>query len=72
MAKRFLRQREVMQRCGLGRTAIYERRKAGTFPAPIHLPSNTAVWLEDEIDAWIEQQVRVSRGNTPQHAPPVA
>ena len=44
----------VTLKTGLKRTAIYLRRKAGTFPAPVALGSRTARWRSDEIDRWIE------------------
>jgi prophage regulatory protein len=48
---------EVMRRVGLGRTTIYDRVAAGTFPAPRKLgehPSAPIRWRSSEIDAWIE------------------
>jgi prophage regulatory protein len=36
-AKRFLRLPAVMELVGIKRTVIYERIKAGTFPAPVQI-----------------------------------
>ena len=53
-----LRRKQVEFRTGLSRSTIYERVRAGTFPAPVELGSRHAVgWLEAEIDQWIHQQV---------------
>ncbi|PRP71116.1 transcriptional regulator [Chromobacterium amazonense] len=54
MADRFLRIKEVRERTGLSTTTIYDRMKEGAFPKQIKLGERVAVWLESEIDAWIE------------------
>jgi prophage regulatory protein len=43
---------EVMARCALGRTAIYARIKARSFPAPAKVGSSSR-WLSTEIDQWV-------------------
>lgn len=57
---RLLRMPQVIDRIGLKKTVIYQRIKEGTFPKPVKLGS-ASVWLEDEINAWIAQQVRQAR-----------
>lgn len=56
---RLIRLPEVMARVGLRRTAIYQRMREGRFPQSRSLGPRCTVWLETEIDAWIEQ---ISRG----------
>lgn len=51
---RLIRLPEVMDRVGLGRSAIYQRMRDGTFPRSRSLGSRCAVWIEDEINDWIE------------------
>lgn len=59
---RILRRPKVEDLTGLSRSTIYERIKAGTFPAPIRLDSAKAVgWIEAEIEAWIAAQIEQSR-----------
>jgi len=41
---------------GLKRTAIYDRIRAGKFPAPIHISSRAVVWSMAEVSAWVEAQ----------------
>ena len=53
---RLLRLKEVFQRCGLGKTAIYTRIRAGEFPKPVDL-RRVVVWAETEVDAWIEDRI---------------
>ncbi|WP_367154248.1 helix-turn-helix transcriptional regulator [Methylomonas sp. HYX-M1] len=56
-----LRRKQVEARIGLSRSTIYERIKAGTFPAPISLGAKSVGWLESEIDAWLASQIEKSR-----------
>lgn len=54
MGESLMTRPQVQLRTGLSRTRIYERIKAGTFPAPRREPGCASVrWLESEIDAWI-------------------
>lgn len=51
---RLIRLAEVMHRVGLGRSAIYQRMREGTFPKSRSLGSRCTVWIEAEVDDWIE------------------
>lgn len=51
---RLIRLPEVMARVGLRRTAIYQRMREGRFPRSRSLGARCTVWVEAEIDAWIE------------------
>ena len=55
-ADRFLRLREMLWRVGLSRSSVYRLMKAGDFPKQIKLTKNTAVWSENAIIAWMNQQ----------------
>lgn len=57
-----LRRKQVEARTGLARSTIYERIKAGTFPAPISLGEKAVGWIEAEVDAWLQSQICKSRG----------
>jgi len=57
--KRFLRLPAVIEMVGIKRTAIYERIKAGTFPAPVQLGPRAVAWDEQELAQW---QENLSRG----------
>lgn len=52
---RLIRLPEVMARVGLRRTAIYQRMREGRFPRSRSLGPRCTVWVEAEINAWIEQ-----------------
>ena len=51
-AARLLPIEEVMLRSGMGRTALYARIKAGSFPAPAKIGSSSR-WLSTEVDQWV-------------------
>ena len=53
---RLLRLPQVIERTGLGRSSIYERVAAGTFPRAVELGASRA-WLESEVDAWIAARI---------------
>lgn len=55
---RLLRLPEVMSRVGLRRSAIYQRMSEGRFPKCRSLGPKCSVWVEDEINAWVEGIVR--------------
>lgn len=56
-----LRRKQVEARIGLFRSTIYDRIKAGTFPAPISLGAKSVGWIESEVDTWLSDQVEKSR-----------
>lgn len=60
---RLLRLPEVQYQTGLGRSAIYAKIKAGTFPAPVKLGERSSAWVSSSIDTWIEQQIAASKAS---------
>ena len=54
---RLLRLPEVMDRVGLRRASIYQRMNEGRFPKSRSLGAKCSVWVESEIDAWIEEVI---------------
>ena len=51
---RLIRLPEVISRVGLKRSAIYQRMSEDRFPKSRSLGQKCAVWLESEINDWIE------------------
>jgi len=51
---RLLRLPEVMDRVGLRRSSIYQRMSEGRFPKSRSLGPKCAVWVEAEINDWIQ------------------
>jgi prophage regulatory protein len=52
-SRRLISAREVEQKIGLRRTALYERIAKGEFPKPVRVSDRCSRWVEQEIDAWI-------------------
>ena len=50
-----LRIRDVCQRVGLSRTAVYDKMAEGDFPQPVRLSTRNVRWRSDEIAAWIDR-----------------
>jgi prophage regulatory protein len=61
MQTTILRLPEVKKRTGLSRSAVYLKIKQGQFPRPVKLGTKAVGWLEAEIQAWLEQQIALSR-----------
>lgn len=59
-SRRFLRLPEVKHQVGIGRTAIYQKIKAGEFPAPVSLGARAVAWTSDSIENWIESRIRAA------------
>lgn len=57
-----LRLKQVKARTGLGRSTIYERIKAGSFPTQFSLGARAVGWLESDVEVWIAAQVAGRRG----------
>lgn len=70
-ALRILRRKQVEERVGLSRSAIYDRispkspRFDPAFPRPCRIGNGRAVgWLESELNDWIAAQVKQGRAET--------
>jgi len=50
--KKFLRLPAVISLVGFGKTTIYARVKAGTFPAPVQIGERMVAWEETAIAQW--------------------
>jgi len=61
-----LRLPAVRSRTGLSRSTIYLRISEGTFPNQINLGARAVGWLASEIDAWVDDQIQLSRGSSAQ------
>ena len=51
----------MQARVALSRTKVHYLMHAGDFPAQIRMGSRCSVWVEEEIDAWIDARVKESR-----------
>ena len=60
--ERFLRIREVVHRTGMSKATIYNRMNQGLNPKQIPIGANLVVWLERDVQQWMQEQVDKSRG----------
>jgi prophage regulatory protein len=58
---RLLRLREVCSRTGLGRSAIYDLESKARFPRRVKITEHAVAWLEQDVNAWINERVKASR-----------
>jgi prophage regulatory protein len=58
---RLIRLPEVMMRVGLRRSSIYKKMSDGRFPKSRSIGPKYAVWIEAEIDEWINCLIRSGR-----------
>ena len=67
MANEIIRLATVLDRTGLGRSTIYNlmAEPGATFPKPIALGARAVGWLESEVDDWIANKIKKSRGSPP-------
>ncbi|MFZ7158858.1 hypothetical protein C3007_10555 [Avibacterium gallinarum] len=56
--ERFISLDEVITRTSLSKSTIYNYMRGGKFPKSIMIASNRVVWLESEVDSWIEEKLR--------------
>lgn len=54
---RLIRIKEVMNKTGIARSTIWYMVKKGTFPVPRKISPRVTVWVESEINKFIEQVV---------------
>ncbi|MEA3404893.1 MAG: AlpA family transcriptional regulator [Pseudomonadota bacterium] len=56
-SRNLLRIGEVSKRTTISKPHIYTLIRQGKFPKPIKLTANTSVWLESDIDSWIDSRI---------------
>ena len=58
---KLLRLRDVIKMTSLTRTTIYNYMSEGKLPKNIHLGPKISVWIEREIQEWINSQILLNR-----------
>ena len=53
-----LRRPDVQQRTGLSRSSLYNLIKEGRFPRPVQISDRSVAWVSDDIDSWINTQIK--------------
>ncbi len=52
---RLIRIQEVMNKVGIARSTVWDMVKKGKLPRPRKLSARVTVWVESEIDEYIEK-----------------
>ena len=52
--KRFIRMKRVLEKIPISSSTLWAWAASGRFPAPIKLGPRTTVWLESEVDTFID------------------
>jgi prophage regulatory protein len=60
-----LRLPQVVATTGVPRSSVYERVKAGTFPAPVKIGKRAIGWRTADITAWLDSLKSAGAGVTP-------
>lgn len=60
--ERILRNKQVLERSGYGRTSMYSAISSGLFPKPVPIGKRSVGWPASEIDALVRARVA---GKTP-------
>ena len=58
---KIIRMGDVLSQTGLSRSAIYQKIACNEFPKQVRLGARAVGWLLDEVNNWVEHQVKVSR-----------
>jgi prophage regulatory protein len=65
---RVLRIGDVIHKTALSRSQIYRLIADKAFPPPFRLGLRAAGWIEDEIDEWLLDRIKLTRGAAPSGA----
>ncbi|PYV46288.1 MAG: AlpA family transcriptional regulator [Acidobacteria bacterium] len=57
MSKHFIDGKAVAGKVCLSKSEMYHRIKAGTFPRPVALGPRKVVFLESDVDAWMQARI---------------
>jgi prophage regulatory protein len=61
---RLERMADLEARVGLKKSQLWKLIREGAFPSPIKC-GRSSLFVAREVDAWIEQRIRQSRGGAP-------
>lgn len=54
---------EVKKITGLPRSSVYDKMQRKEFPSSVSLGRRTVAWVASEVQSWIEDRIRASRGS---------
>lgn len=54
---KLIKLKTVMECTGLARSTVYKFIAEGRFPKPVKLGARMVVWVEGEIQQWIQERI---------------
>ena len=57
----FYRLSQLKQQLSVSRSSIWSWVKEGTFPKPIKLGKNCTAWNADDVHAWVQSRIDLSK-----------
>ena len=57
-----LKRRDVERMTTLSKAHIYALIRANQFPSPIKLSAGSSVWLQSDVEQWINDKINASKG----------
>lgn len=51
----------VLEKTTLGRSTLYAYMERGAFPPAVRVSERNVVWVESEVDAWLQDRIKNSR-----------
>jgi prophage regulatory protein len=60
MGIRILNLQQVIEKTSLSEPTIWRKERAGDFPTRRKISSRRVGWVEEEVDSWLEQKLKVN------------
>ena len=57
-----LKRRDVERMTTLSKAHIYALIRTNQFPSPIKLSAGSSVWLQSDVEQWINDKINASKG----------
>jgi prophage regulatory protein len=54
-----LKASSVLKRTALAKSSMYAMIRDGDFPSPVQIGPRAVAWVDEEVDAWIAERIRV-------------
>lgn len=64
---RVVRRKQLLQIIGLSYATQWRMERAGLFPARVRLGKGSVGWLLSEVEQWVQNRERITRGSSPVH-----
>jgi len=59
--QRVLKRKEASKYTGVASSTMYTLMAKGLFPEPIRLTGRSVAWLVTELDAWLDERIKLSK-----------